>query len=175
MTLSREESFKKLDNMLEAQGYVWTRMAFTHLVDVGFRHFTAENIEETVKTIRERKQDENSVPILSPESEVVLVQTAAVFAQMNIWDVLEWARWKIIAMGPEEKKEVEEEEEERWLNELPEGCLSECEVNSLKSDLEDAKDAVSKLRCQLDNAVEYLESVEEALDNIESIANGDGY
>lgn len=174
MTLSREESFKKLDNMLEVHGYIWMRMAFVHLLDVGFRHFTKENIDETVKLIKERKRDEDSVPILTPDAEISLITTAAEFTQMHVWDVLEWARWRLISAGKEELEE-EREYEEEIRSEVPDGCLSEEQVESIESDLEDTKDALYELRCHLDNAVEYLESVEEALDNIKSITDGVRY
>ena len=175
MTLTREEAFEKLNKMLEdVHGYVWMRMAFTHLLDVGFRSFTEDAVIETVKSIKERKQEDGRVPLLTPEAEISLVQTAAMMARMNIWDVLEWARWKIIPAGNEEIEDEKELEEEQSLYELPEGCLSEKEVDSLKSDLQELRENLDELRCSLNNSVDYLDCVEESLDNIVSIVDGDG-
>ena len=71
-------------------GLVLFRMALTHLVDVGVRNLTDENVEETVKEILAKGAEDKAngvVLVMTPEFQCDIVRCAAELARFNIWDL----------------------------------------------------------------------------------------
>lgn len=71
------------------------RMALTHLVDVGVRHLTAENVEESIVLIRAKDKAARAgggVPIMTAEFQIELVRCAAELAKFSTWDLFRYIK-----------------------------------------------------------------------------------
>jgi hypothetical protein len=71
-------------------------MALTHLVDVGVRHLTDENVEESVKQILSADKESelkgiNSV--MTPEFQCAIIRCAAELARHSIWDLFRYIKF----------------------------------------------------------------------------------
>lgn len=75
-----KEAEKYLNDIFRQKGEVLFRMAIAHLMDVGIRHLTDENVEYTCAEIR--KQDDTH-SFMTNEYQCAIVETAAKMAQVN--------------------------------------------------------------------------------------------
>ena len=85
-----KDKIKAINALENKYGLVLFRMALTHLVDVGVRNLTAENVEESVKDILAKgKEDKVNgvVSVMTPEFQCDIVRCAAELARFNIWDL----------------------------------------------------------------------------------------
>ena len=73
------KSKKQLD-ALRRENEVMFRMAISHLMDVGFRHLTEENITETCESIM---QEDDSKAIMTNEFKCELIRMAGELAKIN--------------------------------------------------------------------------------------------
>lgn len=79
------ESKKKIDSIRNKCGEIMFRMAISHLMDVGIRHLTEENVEETCKEIM---QKDDSKAFMTNEFSCGLVRMAYELAQIPHTDLL---------------------------------------------------------------------------------------
>lgn len=79
------ESKKKFDAIRNKCGEIGFRMAISHLMDVGIRHLTAENVEETCNKIM---QEDDSKQFMTNGFKCDLVRTAYELAQIPHTDLL---------------------------------------------------------------------------------------
>lgn len=79
------ESKKTIEAIRNKYGEVMFRMAISHLMDVGIRHLTKENVEETCKEIM---ASDDSGRFMSNEFECEIVQTAYELALVSHIDLL---------------------------------------------------------------------------------------
>ena len=82
--MTYNESASKL-NKLRRDNEVMFRMAISHLMDVGFRHLTEENIKETCEAIM---QEDDSKAFMSNEFKCELIKMAGELAKINHIDLL---------------------------------------------------------------------------------------
>lgn len=78
------ESKKKLEAIRNRVGEPLFRMALTHTFDVGFRHLTEENVEETCNKMM---KDDDSHAFMTNEYKCDLVRTAGEIAKVPPFDV----------------------------------------------------------------------------------------
>ena len=78
-TMSYKESEKHI-NDIRRRDEILFRMAVSHLIDVGIRHLTEENMNETCKSIM---QEDDSHSFMTNEYKCELVRTAAELATIN--------------------------------------------------------------------------------------------
>lgn len=71
---------EKILKTLQAENEVLFRCAISHLMDVGIRHLTDENIEETCAEIL--KQDD-SAAVMTNEFQCAIVRTAGKLAKID--------------------------------------------------------------------------------------------
>jgi len=77
------------------------RMALTHLISVGFRNFTEENVAESIEKIegQGRKDKDNGVyRLMTSEAECAIVRCAAELSKLEIWDLLRYVT-KFVDVG----------------------------------------------------------------------------
>lgn len=74
------ESKKKLDALRNERGELLFRMAISHLMDVGIRHLTEENIKETCDAIM---KEDDTHDFMTNEYKCALIRTAGELAQMD--------------------------------------------------------------------------------------------
>lgn len=82
--MTYRESKKKLDT-LRRESEVMFRMAISHLMDVGFRHLTEEDIKETCDAIM---QEDDTNHFMSNEFKCDLIRMAGELAKINHIDLL---------------------------------------------------------------------------------------
>ena len=79
------ESKKKFDEIRNRAGEILFRMAISHLMDVGIRHLTEENVEETCNGIM---KTDDSNHFMTNEFKCGIVRTACELAQIPHTDLL---------------------------------------------------------------------------------------
>ena len=88
-----EESKKKIEVIRNKTGEIMFRMAISHLMDVGIRHLTEENVEETCKEIM---QQDDSKAFMTNEFQCELVRTAYELAQISHTDLLVYIQREVV-------------------------------------------------------------------------------
>ncbi len=78
-TMSYKESEDKINDIRRRDEMLF-RMAISHLMDVGIRHLTDENVSETCESIMEQ---DDSHSFMTNEYQCDLVRTAAELAKLN--------------------------------------------------------------------------------------------
>jgi hypothetical protein len=76
-------------------GLALFRMALTHLVDVGTRHLTDENVDEAIKQImaNDKADKANGVTaIMTAEFQCEIVRCAASLAKFDIWELFAYIK-----------------------------------------------------------------------------------
>ena len=87
------ESKKKIEAIRNSAGEIGFRMAISHLIDVGIRHLTKENVEETCNEIM---QKENAKSFMTNEFMCDLVKTAYELAQISHVDLLVYIQREVV-------------------------------------------------------------------------------
>ena len=87
------ESKKKIDSIRNKCGEIMFRMAISHLMDVGIRHLTEENVEETCKEIM---QKDDSKAFMTNEFSCGLVRMAYELAQIPHTDLLVYIQREMV-------------------------------------------------------------------------------
>ena len=84
------DSIKAIQGVENKYGLVLFRMALIHLVDVGVRHLTNENVEESLQQIIAKDEEikaNGGFPIMTVGFQSDIVHCAAELAKFNIWDM----------------------------------------------------------------------------------------
>ena len=88
-------------------GLLLFRTGLTHLIEVGTRHFTDENIEECFQQIqREEETDKaaNRISIMTPEFKCEIVRCAAELSKFSTWDLIAYIKEYVVVDGCNEHK-----------------------------------------------------------------------
>jgi hypothetical protein len=76
-------------------GLALFRMALTHLVDVGTRHLTDENVDEAIKQIAANDKEDKAngvTAIMTAEFQCEIVRCAASLAKFDIWELFAYIK-----------------------------------------------------------------------------------
>ena len=76
-------------------GLALFRMGLTHLVDVGVRHLTDENVEENIKRIMANGEVEKAngvVNVMTAEFQCAILRCAAELAKFSVWDLFAYVK-----------------------------------------------------------------------------------
>ena len=90
-----KDSIKEIEALENKYGTMLFRMALTHLVDVGIRNLTEENIEESFKQImadEESNKANGVVGAMTPEFQYEILRCAAELAKFSIWDLFRYIK-----------------------------------------------------------------------------------
>lgn len=87
------ESKKKIESVRNKCGEIMFRMAISHLMDVGIRHLTEENVEETCKEIM---QHDDSKAFMTNEFSCNLVRMAYELTQVPHTDLLVYIQREVV-------------------------------------------------------------------------------
>lgn len=80
-------------------GLLLFRMALTHLIDVGVRHLTDENVAEAVEQIKSCGDEDKSngtIRLMTPDFECSIVRCAAELAKFGIWDLIRYIKSDVV-------------------------------------------------------------------------------
>lgn len=87
------ESKQKIESIRNKCGEIMFRMAISHLMDVGIRHLTKENVEETCKEIM---QHDDSKAFMTNEFSCNIVRMAYELAQVPHTDLLVYIQREVV-------------------------------------------------------------------------------
>ena len=90
-----DNSIAEIRNLEDKYGLIPFRMGLTHLVDVGHRNLTDEDVEEAFRQIIAEGESDNENGIktfLTPEFKCELVRCAAELAKFSIWDLFAYIK-----------------------------------------------------------------------------------
>jgi len=79
-------------------GLVLFRMGLTHLVDVGVRHLTDENVEASIKQILDEGEANKTkgTPVMTPDFQCNIVRCAAELAKFTIWELFAYIKKHVV-------------------------------------------------------------------------------
>lgn len=89
------ENIKDIRNIENKYGLVLFRMGLSHLIDVGHRNLTEENVEECVQQIMAQGEEyrvNGKIPIMTAEFQCEVVRCAAELAQFSIWTLFAYIK-----------------------------------------------------------------------------------
>ena len=81
---------KAINDVENKYGLVLFRMALTHLVDVGHRNLTDENVGASIREIiaqAKKDQADGKISVMTPEFQCDIVRCAAELTRFSIWDL----------------------------------------------------------------------------------------
>lgn len=90
-----KEDLKEIRNIENKYGLVLFRMGLSHLVDVGHRNLTDENVEESVQQIMAQGEEDKAngkIPVMTPEFQCEILRCAAELAQFSIWTLFAYIK-----------------------------------------------------------------------------------
>ena len=83
-------------NAIESKyGIALFRMGLTHLVDVGIRHLTDENVEENIKQIMANGEADKAngvVNVMTAEFQCAILRCAAELAKFSVWELFDYIK-----------------------------------------------------------------------------------
>jgi hypothetical protein len=71
------------------------RMGLTHLVDVGIRHLTDENVNENIKQIKAKGEADKAngvVTVMTTEFQCEILRCAAELAKFSVWELFAYIK-----------------------------------------------------------------------------------
>jgi len=82
------EKMKEITAVQDKYGLAVFNMGLTHLMDVGVRHMTDENIEAGINRILAEANNPNSgTPFITPKLQCGIIRCAAELAKFSIWEL----------------------------------------------------------------------------------------
>ena len=84
------EKLKEITAIENKYGLMLFRMGLTHLVDVGVRHLDDETVEDSIKQISAKGEEDKSngvIQVMTPEFQCDIIRCAAELAKFSIWDL----------------------------------------------------------------------------------------
>ena len=93
------DKLKKIRDIENKYGLVLFRMGLTHLVDVGIRHLTDENVEESIaQIIAEGEADEADgvVTVMTPAFQCEILRCASELSKFSIWELFAYIKKHVV-------------------------------------------------------------------------------
>ena len=85
-----KNSVKSIREIEDKYGYVMFRMALSHLMDVGIRNFSDENVATAIQQILvkdEESKSKNGVSIMGVDFQCEIVRCAAELSKFSVWEL----------------------------------------------------------------------------------------
>jgi len=95
MSTTITQRMNEIAGLENKYGSVLFRMGLTHLVDVGVRHLTDDNVEASIRQIiaeGEMNKASGAVAIMTTEFQCGIVSCASELAQVCIWDLFTYIK-----------------------------------------------------------------------------------
>lgn len=93
MIISNE--MKEIRNIENKYGLVLFRMGLSHLVDIGHRNLTDENVRESVEQIMAQVEEDaanGKISVMTPEFQCEIIRCAAELARFSIWTLFAYIK-----------------------------------------------------------------------------------
>ena len=99
----KAEDFQNIKNIEDKRGLILFRMGLTHLVDVGHRNLDDDAVEEGVKQIIAKGEEDEAngiVSVMTPEFQCEILRCAAELAKFSPWTLFAYIK-KHVYIGDE--------------------------------------------------------------------------
>ena len=85
------EYFRVLDALRQEDEYLF-RFGITHLLSVGYENLTEEAVQRTIEVIEKEalEEDEDSIPVITPEYQIAILKMAAKIREVPVWELLKF-------------------------------------------------------------------------------------
>ena len=94
--MSEKENLQKLDCLMREDELLF-RLGLTHLFSVGYENLTEEAVQRTIEEIEKEalEEDEDSIPVITPEYQIDILKTAQRIREIPVWDLLKYISRKV--------------------------------------------------------------------------------
>ena len=94
--MSEKENLQKLDSLMREDELLF-RLGVTHLISVGYENLTEEAVERTILVIEKEalEDDEDFIPVITPEYRIAILKMAAKIREVPIWTILKYVSKKV--------------------------------------------------------------------------------
>ena len=96
--MSETENLKKLDSLMREDEYLF-RFGITHLLSVGYENLTEEAVQKTIEAIEAEAavddKDKDSIPVITHEYQIAILQMAAKIREVPVWELLKFISRKV--------------------------------------------------------------------------------
>ena len=89
--MSDSDDFRMLDSLMREDELLF-RLGVTHLISVGYENLTEEAVERTILVIEKEalEEDEDFIPVITPEYRIAILKMAAKIREVPIWVLLKY-------------------------------------------------------------------------------------
>ena len=94
--MSDSDDFRMLDSLMREDELLF-RLGVTHLISVGYENLTEEAVERTILVIEKEalEEDEDFIPVITPEYRIAILKMAAKIRKVPIWTILKYVSKKV--------------------------------------------------------------------------------
>ena len=94
--MSDSDDFRMLDSLMREDELLF-RLGLTHLFSVGYENLTEEAVQRTIEEIEKEalEEDEDSIPVITPEYQVAILKMAAKIREVPVWTLLKYISKKV--------------------------------------------------------------------------------
>jgi alanine dehydrogenase len=94
--VSDSDDFRMLDSLMREDELLF-RLGVTHLISVGYENLTEEAVERTILVIEKEalEEDEDSIPVITPEYQIAILKMAAKIREVPVWELLKFISRKV--------------------------------------------------------------------------------
>ena len=94
--MSDSDDFRMLDSLMREDELLF-RFGITHLLTVGYENLTEEAVERTIRVIEKEalEEDEDSIPVITPEYQIAILKMAAKIREVPLWELLKFISRKV--------------------------------------------------------------------------------
>ena len=94
--MSDSDDFRMLDSLMREDELLF-RFGITHLLTVGYENLTEEAVQRTIEVIEKDalEEDEDSIPVITPEYQIAILKMAAKIREVPVWELLKFISRKV--------------------------------------------------------------------------------
>jgi len=99
MNMAEKTDIQNIRNIENKYGLVLFRMGLSHLVDVGHRNLTDENVEDSVQQIiaqGEEARANGKIPVMTPGFQCEILHCAAELSKFSIWTLFAYIKKHVV-------------------------------------------------------------------------------
>ena len=97
--MADKTDMQNIKNIENKYGLIIFRMGLSHWADVGHRHLTDENVEESIRQIMAQGEEDKSngkIPIMTPEFLCEVLRCAAELSRFSIWTLFSYIKKNVV-------------------------------------------------------------------------------
>ena len=94
--MSDTDAFRMLECLMREDELLF-RLGLTHLFSVGYENLTEEAVQRMIEEIEKEalEEDENFIPVITPEFRIAILKMAAKIREVPIWTILKYVSKKV--------------------------------------------------------------------------------